>query len=139
MLNSIFSLKGFDLSHDQVLRNVIKACSSQVNRPIKPRTPSWNVDVVLNSLTRPPFEPLQRSSLRDLTKKTLFLVALATAKRVSELQALSFSVATQGQDLLLSYLPEFIAKTESESNPIPREFRLRNLSTFVGRNDEERL
>ena len=35
------------------------------------------------------FEPLRQASLRDLTRKTLFLVALASAKRVSELQALS--------------------------------------------------
>ena len=71
--------------------------------------------------------------------KTLFLVALATAKRVGELQACSFQVAAQGDDLLLSYLPEFAAKTESVSHPVAREFRLRSLSSAVGHNDEERL
>ena len=139
MLNGVFSLKGFDLCQDQVLRDIIKACSSRIHRPLQSRTPSWNVDVVLRSLAQPPFEPLHLSSLRDLTKKTLFLVALATAKRVGELQALSNSVAKQGQDLLLSYLPEFIAKTETGSNPIPREFRLCSLSAITGRDDEERL
>ena len=39
----------------------------------------------------------------------------------------------------MSYLPEFIAKTESDSNPIRREFRLRSLSAIIGRHDEERL
>ena len=39
------------------------------------------------------FEPLESVSLRALTKKTLFLVSLATAKRVSEIQALSKTVA----------------------------------------------
>ena len=86
MLNGVFSLKGFDMCQDPVLHNVIKACSSRIHRPRQPRTPSWNVDVVLKSLTLPPFEPLHEASFRDLTKKTLFLVALATAKRVGELK-----------------------------------------------------
>ena len=139
MLNSVFRYKGVDMLQDHVLQDVIKACSAQDNRPRRDRTPSWNVDVVLKALTRPPFEPLHRSSLRDLTRKTLFLVALATAKRVGELQSLSYSVARQGDDLVLSYLPEFIAKTETDTNPIPREFRLRSLAAYVGQDDEERL
>ena len=139
MLNGIFTYNGFDMSRDPVLRDVIKACSARVHKPIQNRTPSWNVDIVLKALTRTPYEPLHLCSRRDLTKKTLFLVALATAKRVGELQSLSCSVAKQGNDLLLSYLPEFIAKTESDINPIPREFCLRSLAAIVGREDEERL
>ena len=49
--------------------------------------------------------------------KVSFLLALVTAKRVGELQALSSCVADHGPDLSLSYLPEFVAKTESERNP----------------------
>ncbi|XP_045101307.1 uncharacterized protein LOC123498206 [Portunus trituberculatus] len=108
MLNGVFALKGFDLSTDPVLREVIKTCSRQVQRP-PCRAPSWNVDVVLKALTCPPFEPLHQASLRDLTKKTLFLVALATAKRVGELHALSQRVPSS------------------------------SLSSVVGREDEERL
>ena len=52
---------------------------------------------MLEYLRSPVFEPLSSASLRDLTRKTLFLVALATAKRVGELRALlrvvSFSSA----------------------------------------------
>ena len=80
-----------------------------------PRTwvsaPSCNLDVVLRVLSLAPFEPLRSSSFRDLTKKTLFLVALATAIRVSELQALTHKFIWQGGDVILSYLPEFVAKT----------------------------
>ena len=138
MLNGVFSLKRFDLSSDIVLREVIKTCSRQIPRP-PCRVPSWNVDVVLKALTGPPFEPLGQVSFRDLSRKTLFLVALATAKRVGELSALSMVMATQGQDLILSYLPEFVAKTETSLNPIPREFCLCSLSPIMGREDEERL
>ena len=51
---------------------------------------------------------------------SLFLLAMATAKRASELQALSFSVSFQSEDLVLYYDPFFRAKTESVSNPLPR-------------------
>lgn len=137
MLNSIFSIKGFDLSHDAVLREIIKACSRRVPRSIG--MPTWNLDVVLKALVRHPYEPMDTVPIRYLTMKTLFLVALATAKRVGELQALSYHVAVQGDDMILSYLPDFVAKTESAVNPIAREFRLRCLSSVVGRDDDERL
>ena len=71
--------------------------------------------------------------------KTLFLVVLATAKRVGEIQAFSAHVAVQGEDLPLSYLPEFAAKTESAVNHITRKLCLRSLSAVVRSDDEERL
>ena len=71
--------------------------------------------------------------------KVLFLLSLATAKRVGELQDVSFLVAFQGDNLSLSYLPEFIAKTESERNPHPRSFLVRSLFQFVGDLLDERL
>ena len=74
-----------------------------------------------------------------MTIKVSFLLALATAKRVSELQALSFCVASRDPDILLAYLPEFVAKTESERNPLPRSFLVRPLEEFVGDLPEKRL
>ena len=44
-----------------------------------------------------------------------------------------------GKDLSLSYLPEFVAKTESERNPLPRSFLVRYLEDFVGDLAEDRL
>ena len=55
-------------------------------------------------------QTLQSQSLRTFSKKTLFLISLATAKRVSELQALSHVVPRLGDDLILSFLPFFVAK-----------------------------
>ena len=57
---------------------------------------------------------------------------MATGKRVSELQALSFSVSFQGEDLVLYYDPFFRAKTESASNPLPRSIIVLSLSDFAG-------
>ena len=44
-----------------------------------------------------------------------------------------------GKDLSLSYLPEFVAKTESERNPLPHPFLVRSLEDFVGNLPEDRL
>ena len=68
----------------------------------------------LNSLV---FEPLDLCSFWDFTHKVLFLVSLATVKRVGELQAVSRSVSFVGADACLSYVPAFLAKTESSSHP----------------------
>ena len=42
-------------------------------------------------------------------------------------------------DLSLAYLPEFVAKTESERNPLPRSFLVKSLEEFVGDLPEECL
>ncbi len=48
----------------------------------------WDLPIVLRALNGPPFEPLQSSSLRALSLKTTLLLALASVKRVGDLQAL---------------------------------------------------
>ena len=98
-------------------------CTFSIERPRRPQAPpSWDLDAVLRHLTSSAFEPLESVSLRTLTKKTLLLVSLATAKRVSEIQALSKTVAAIGNDLVVSFQPHFIAKTEHVDAPVPRSF-----------------
>ena len=57
----------------------------------------------------------------------LFLVSLATDRHVGELQAVSSSVPFSGEDIFLTYLPEFRAKSESAANLLPRLFSVRFL------------
>ena len=94
--------------------------------------PCWDIDIVLRQLMSEAFEPLWSLNLQSLTKKTLLLVALATAKRVGGLQALSKVVSSQGNDLILSYFPHFVAKTERDDAPLPRSFHLCSLAEFAG-------
>ena len=49
--------------------------------------PSWNLSLVLHQLTKAPFEPIKEASLKHLTFKTVFLLALGSGKRKSEIQA----------------------------------------------------
>ena len=138
MLSSVFRHALPEISSSTVLKDLVRSFEiATPARGISP--PSWDLDRVLSSLKGEDFEPLESVSMRSLTVKTLFLVALATAKRVGELQALSVRVANSGRDLVLSYVPEFVAKTESPSNPIPRTFLLKSLADFAANLEDELL
>lgn len=54
-------------------------------RPLEP----WDLNLVLRALQVSPFEPLRDISLRFLSWKVAFLVAITSIRRVSELAALS--------------------------------------------------
>ena len=112
--------------------------SFKVEVPVRSvRPPAWDLEVVLRYLHSSAFEPLSGLSLHSLTKKVLFLVSLATAKRVSESQALSSFVSFSSSGACLAYVPEFVAKTESVLNPLPCSFVVKSLSDFeVGLNEE---
>ena len=49
--------------------------------------PSWNLSLVLHQLTKAPFEPLKEASLKHMTFKSVFLLALGSGKRRSEIHA----------------------------------------------------
>ena len=49
--------------------------------------PSWNLSLVLHQLTKNPFEPIKEASLKYVTFKTVFLLALGSGKRRSEIHA----------------------------------------------------
>ena len=58
------------------------------DRPSASRAnPTWDLSLVLLSLTRPPFEPLAKADLKALTFKTIFLLPLASCKRHSKIYA----------------------------------------------------
>ena len=61
----------------------------------------------------------------------MFLLALASAKRVSELQALSCKISFSSSAMVISYVPEFMVKTESALRPLPRSFAIQSLSDFA--------
>ena len=138
MLSGVFRFVLPELSSHFVLRDLLR--SFCLERPVSSsRVPPWDLSHVLSFLCGPPFEPLSSCPLRELTRKVLFMLALVTARRVGELHAVSSVVSFSGGDLFLSFLPEFQAKSESEARPLPRSFRVRSLSDFVGDLPDELL
>ena len=85
--------------------------------------------------------PLKLASEKHLTWKMSFLLALASAKRVSELHDLSFRVChSRGwRSCTFSFLPDFVAKIQNPSTPDSRfeEFSVPSLDDFVGDDRDE--
>ena len=138
MLSAVFRSVLPEISTSPVLHDLLR--SFRVEAPARSVTPpSWDLLKVLEYLKSPVFEPLHQSSLRDLTRKTLFLVALASAKRVSELQALSRIVSFSSSVAAVLYVPEFLAKTETAVRPFPRTFAIQSLADFAAGLPDELL
>ena len=77
--------------------------------------PKWNLSVVLNELTKAPFEPMKDTDLKHLTLKTAFLIALASGKCHSKIHAwVANKVSNLGQWEKVAVFPssDFIAKNQ---------------------------
>ena len=129
-LSAVFRFHLPSLSSNPVIRDLLRSFRlSSAERVMRP--PAWDLSKVLTYLVSPAFEPLSQASFRALAMKTLFLLALATAKRVGELQALSSIVTFVAGDACLSYIPQFVAKSESLTRSIPRSFLVKSLADFA--------
>ncbi|XP_068246677.1 uncharacterized protein [Palaemon carinicauda] len=120
-LGQVFQLKGINLGTSRHISMLIRSFE-QTCDPRTSRVPQWDVAKVLKVLSRPPYEPLKDVLDKDLTLKAIFLLALASAKRVSELHGLSFEVShSKGwKDMTFKFLPEFVAKTQNPAIADPR-------------------
>ena len=93
MLSASFRFLLPDISSHPVLHDLIR--SFRIERPLlSSRVPSWDLSLVLSLLRGAPFEPLVSCSLRDLIRKFLFLLSLASARRVGEFQAVAANVSS---------------------------------------------
>ena len=69
-LNSVLALKGRDLSSSREITMFLRSFSRSVD-PFELRPPAWDVDLVLQSLTGAPYEPLRTCDESFLAQKTL--------------------------------------------------------------------
>ena len=71
---------------------------------------NWNLSLVLRSFTCLWYEPMKLFSDSHLTWKTCFLLALASAKRDSELHRLSYQVrhSNSWRSCTFSFLSDFV-------------------------------
>ena len=110
---------------------------------IRSLIPKWHVTLVLRSLQQAPYEHLAEASIRDVTYKMVFLLALASAKRVSELHTLSYAVSRRGgwASMTPPFIDDFIAKTQVPGDPstAPQPFEVPALTTTLGPDDSDQL
>jgi hypothetical protein len=115
--------------------------SFKIQRPLKQVTaPKWNLVLVFNALTRPPFEPhFERADIKFISWKTLFLILMACAKRrghVFHLDATQISFGENDSEVAIGVLPEFVSKRQAESNtPIDHQVTFPALTTASDKAD----
>ena len=112
------------------------------DRPKSSRNlPKWNLSVVLNELTKAPFEPMKDTDLKHFTLKSAFLLALASGKRRSEIHAwVANKVSNLGQCEKVSLFPsDFIAKNQlaREGSQSVSPVTIPALTTIVDRQFKE--
>ena len=120
-LNSVLALKGLDLAASREITTLLRSFARSVN-PVELRPPAWDVSLVLQSLTGAPYEPLRTCEERFLAQKTLFLLALASVKRIGELHALLYRVSHTRDwgEVSFAFVTGFVAKTQDPSSLAPR-------------------
>ena len=85
--------------------------------PTRILVPEWSLDVVLSALKKPPYydKDLCLIGLKRITQRTAFLVALTTARRASEIHALTCSTIRFGANEAVLHLDaSFLPKVNSE-------------------------
>ena len=103
-----------DISNNPEIARLI--ASFHRDKPKASRSiPTWNLSLVLHQLKQPPFEPLEEASLKYATWKTVFLLALASGKRRSEIHAWTMDgllCLGDWDQIQLTPSPIFIAKNQ---------------------------
>ena len=113
------------------------------DRPKSSRNlPKWNLSVVLNELTKAPFEPMKDTELKHLTLKTALLLALLSGKRHNEIHAwVANKVSNLGHREKVALFPssDFIAKNQltRESSQSVSPVTIPALTTIVDRQFKE--
>ena len=139
-MGSEMCIRDREIGSDPRISELIK--HFERTRPaIRSVVPKWNLSCVLWSLNKAPYEPMASASLLLSSIKTVFLLALASAKRRSELHALSMDegcIRFTKDSVILHLEPGFLPKTQVPSK-LPDPIVIPSLSQVCGPLDEDRL
>lgn len=116
-IDSVLSVhNGNSLARHSLIQRFLKGVTLQ-SPPQRHRYPTWSLELVLRALMRGPFEPIREVDLKWVRLKTIFLVAITSARRVSELGALSCHpnlCSFQKDKVVLRLDPSFLPKVLSD-------------------------
>ena len=143
-----YSKEIVDIGGSEELSRILRSYYKE-RPPVLNKLIPWDLGLVLQVLRGAPFEPLGAASLKHLTFKTIFLIALASGKRRSELHALSHESVRrlkrkgpQVEAFAIKTIPGFLPKNLGEIDTLlaDREIVIPSLSDYVGADlKEDRL
>lgn len=85
--------------------------------PQKRLVPEWNLEAVLSSLQKKPFEPMKNASLKFITFKTVFLIAITCFRRCSDIQSLQLGEGSVNiQNTGITFSRHGLAKQDREGH-----------------------
>ena len=107
------AVTGREIGKDARLTSLINnlARTGQVKKSL---VPSWDLSLVLLTLTKSPFEPMHLADMKYVTLKTVFLLALASGRRRGEIHALQADIqhSEHWRDITIFTDSTFISKTQ---------------------------
>ncbi|XP_069835654.1 uncharacterized protein [Dendropsophus ebraccatus] len=115
-ISALSALYDYKLAEHQWIKRFVKA-TSRLCPTIRSRVPPWDLNLVLNGLTANPFEPLADCSIKFLSYKLAFLLAITSARRVSEIRAFSIQtpyMTIREDRVVLSPDPAFLPKVVTD-------------------------
>lgn len=113
------SVDGIPFSQHKLVKDFMRGFFN-TKPPTRKLPPQWNLATVLQALKYHPFEPLKDISLKELTLKTCFLLAISSARRADDLSKLSIR-----DDLFklsktsVTFLPDGLLKQDRPSHLSP--------------------
>ena len=139
-LNLRLSHRLGDLGSNPVLNRLFQ--SFDRDRPrCSLRVQPWDLSLVLRALTQAPFEPLNTVTLKFLSWKTVFLVALASGRRCSEIHAIRKSKIyhSEGWESMTFRIDHFLCKNQTYniSGEFFNSFTIPSLSRTIDRSCKE--
>ena len=133
---------GYEIpEEDKILKDLFKSFKRE--RPIPHKhVVTWDLGLVLNYLRSGKFKHWDTLSDKDLTLKTVFLFALATGKRRSEIHAVTRSkvrwIQGKNREVELHPSPDFVSKTQLATDiGILQPFTIKSLDEFAGPEESE--
>ena len=129
---------GSSVSDSRPLNWLIRRMSHKRPR-VRSLVPPWDMSAVLRALAEPPFEPIASCPLLQLSVKTAFLIAAASARRRSALHALSIlpgHMRFEPHGVRLVPDATFLAKTQTVDF-VPAPIFLAKISEFSGVDGDE--
>jgi len=122
---------GTFVSDSQALNHLIRGMFNR-RPPVRRLLPPWSLESVFALIKAPPFEPLGEASLKFVTLKTIFLLALCSGRRRGALAALSADPSClrfENHGVRLLTRPSFLAKNQ-RVNFLPDPIFIADISRF---------
>ena len=121
---------GQSVSTHPVLQSLLKGIFN-TRAAVRTLRPTWELPKVLQYLSKAPFEPLGRASLRDMSLKTAFLLQLASGRRSSWLHACKTGPShLRAETGGFRILPALVLDKNQSPSFAPEPVFIRNLGEF---------